>query len=410
MSIYSTSVALPYILFACIQIFCSYCVPKQNYGRLTQKTLYVYGILFSYVSFLIFFGLRGGIFSDWYSYKLVFDKCPTLPDALFRHKKFPVESLYMEIGFRYYVAFFKTFLRNYFIFQSIDFFIDFLFLQQAFNFFLEKKDYSLFFSCLLALDGVYIFFIILRNAKVIVLFLYSLKYFGMKRYFWYFFLNFIGFFFHSSAIIYVIIFPILFSKCNRKLVLLLYVFGNIVYILDISFANVLLSFLADSVGGSLGTMGKLMARYTRIFNDSMRGINIGYLEKNIYFLLVFFSQKRVLSIKPECKSLYILFYCYMFLYLYFSDSRAFIERLAIMFSCSLWFLLPSIYNTLKPSREKTLFKLLFQMYVTMKVFMNQRIIAGKYYFAFQMTDGQVKESKKIIELCNKVVMKGRKQS
>ena len=82
--------------------------------------------IFSLLLLILFFGLRGYIGYDWYSYKPNFDKMVTIGELL----KGNTQVLYSgyELGFQIYTSFIKTLTNNYFIYNFINVSVDFIIL------------------------------------------------------------------------------------------------------------------------------------------------------------------------------------------------------------------------------------------------------------------------------------------
>ena len=323
-----------------------------------------------------------------------------------KKEHFPIESLYMEIGFRYYLSIFKLFISNYFLFQFFDFIINFYLLYKSFKFFLEIENSALFLIFLTAIDGIDLFFNIMRNCRAEFLFLFSLTKLYDKKYLKYLLLNIIGCLFHSSAILYLFVTPFFIKKINRIFIFFVYIFGLFIFVINIELSNLILEILVNLIGKD-NSIGKLIYRYMIDFNDSMRGINMGFIEKNIFFFIVFLNESKLRKLKSFNSYLINIFYLYIFTYLYFSDSRAFIDRVILLFSFSIWFLLPQVLYTIKNKDFRFLLRCYFYLYSLLKVYVSRQIITGKYNTVFDTSEAELKKYKEIDLYCTRKLMKGR---
>ena len=132
--------------------------------------------IFSLLLLILFFGLRGYIGYDWYSYKPNFDKMVTIGELLKGNTQV-LHSGY-ELGFQIYTSFIKTLTNNYFIYNFINVSVDFIILYFVIKRFSKYPILSL--LLFFGIYGVALEIDMIRNAKSIMLFLLSIKYIAIS--------------------------------------------------------------------------------------------------------------------------------------------------------------------------------------------------------------------------------------
>ena len=289
--------------------------------------------IFSLLLLILFFGLRGYIGYDWYSYKPNFDKMVTIGELLKGNTQV-LHSGY-ELGFQIYTSFIKTLTNNYFIYNFINVSVDFIILYFVIKRFSKYPILSLllFFS----IYGVALEIDMIRNAKSIMLFLLSIKYIEERKILNFGALNILGILFHYSSIFYLPMYFILNIKWNKKFILFLFILGNIYYLSDIRIVMRIIkeynTFLPTGIGA------KLSGYFSIIPLDFPLGFSLYYFERVIMFLLCWFVSDNLKNKKYGniiLNSLYIS----IFFFLYLSEFSIVAMRFGLLFIYSYWFILP----------------------------------------------------------------------
>ena len=155
--------------------------------------------IFSLLLLILFFGLRGYIGYDWYSYKPNFDKMVTIGELL----KGNTQVLYSgyELGFQIYTSFIKTLTNNYFIYNFINVSVDFIILYFVIKRFSKYPILSL--LLFFGIYGVALEIDMIRNAKSIMLFLLSIKYIEERKILNFGVLNILGILFLPVLLLYI---------------------------------------------------------------------------------------------------------------------------------------------------------------------------------------------------------------
>lgn len=297
----------------------------------TRERLFI----FSLILLILFFGLRGYIGYDWYSYKPNFDRVATLREIL--RGNFQTLFSGYEVGFQLYTSIIRTFTENYFVYNFINSLIDILILA------LVLKRYSKYpLLSLLLFFGVYGLALeidMLRNAKSIMLFLLSIKYIERREILKFGALNILGILFHSSSILYLPMYFILNIRWNRKLILALFILGNIYYLSDIRIVMRVIKEYNNILPTGLGA--RLSGYFNIIPLDFPLGFTPYYFERVVSFLLAWGVSENLKEKKYGnimLNSLYIS----IFFFLYFSEFSIVAMRFGLLFIYSYWFIFPMI--------------------------------------------------------------------
>ena len=382
---YSIYYSIPYLFIFFIFLILSFRVTPISIGNTTNNIelsfKYVRFLIFPAI-FLIFFGFRGYIYTDWVSYVTFYNKCPTFFSGTESIKFFLTKSMYAivgwEKGFILLSIFLKSITFTYFTWQFLLVFIDFIILIRFIHNYLYN---NVIFGMVLFFiyGGIVLEFNLLRNSKAIMLFLLSIPYLEKRKFFPYFTINLIGIFFHVSAIIYIPLYFVLNKDFNRKIILFMFFLGSILFILRFHFLNSLLTPLLDAF--HLGRISKSVKNYLL---GQPYTLTFSFLQRIIEFLFVFFIVNKVLPYK-KYKIFYNSFYLYHFIYLFMYESLVFVERFPILFIFSYWILIGNYYKFV--NRNKKLFCIFFISSIALLTLVkgNSRIIClyDNYLFGYK---------------------------
>lgn len=291
--------------------------------------------IFSLLLLILFFGLRGYIGYDWYSYKPNFDKMVTIGE-LFKGNTQVLHSGY-ELGFQIYTSFIKTLTNNYFIYNFINVLVDFIILYFVIKRFSKYTILSL--LLFFGIYGVALEIDMIRNAKSIMLFLLSIKYIEERKILNFGVLNILGILFHYSSILYLPMYFILNIKWNKKFILFLFILGNVYYLSDIRIVMRIIKEYNTLLPTGIGA--KLSGYFSIIPLDFPLGFSLYYFERVIIFLLCWFVSDNLKNKKYGnimLNSLYIS----IFFFLYLSEFSIVAMRFGLLFIYSYWFILPML--------------------------------------------------------------------
>lgn len=337
------------VFICCLPI----CKAQANNIEINKSVL----MLQKYVLFILplfFVGCRGFLFTDWMSYYPFFYNAPTIFDNAKEINSY-LGYLNWEKGFIWFTIFFKSFFNNYFFFQFFSFLIDYIILIQFFKNNVEKDlSWAIFF--LFLFEGFQIEINLLRNTKAMMLFFISLKYLKQRKIIPYLLLNICGIFFHTSALFFLLLYFILPLKYNRKLIFSLYFIGIIFCILNFQWIPALLKHLLPF----LGFNKRLVILINSYMQDAGgRSISIGFLERILSFILVFYYENKILKLNEKYRIYINAFYIYTLLFLFGNSFSIIYQRIGLLFVFSYWIVYPLILKVCSIKRKKILLFIIF---------------------------------------------------
>lgn len=298
-------------------------------SREFKRNIYIFliGIL------VAFFGTRGYIGYDWYSYIPSFEKSQNIIELV----KNGFIAGGFEKGFQVYCAGIKLFTDNYLIFNFINTLIDFIILYFIFKRYSKYPIFALFIY--FGVYGVAFEIDMIRNLKSILLFILSIKYIEDRKIMPFIALNLLGFFFHSSSLIYFPMYFLLKINWNRLFIFVVFILGNIYYLLDKRLIIKNIGSLANMLPGSIG---KKVSVYISIVPDYFPlGVTLFYFERIIIFILVFLMLNR-LSEKRYGTIFANSLFLSVFIFLFGAEFSVLTLRIGILFVYSYWFILPML--------------------------------------------------------------------
>jgi hypothetical protein len=317
------------------------------------------------ISMTIFFiAFRAYIYADWVFYESFYEKVPSLLDGFKKVGSHLNRGI--DPGFVLYVSFCKVFFPDYLPFQAISSIVDIIILYYFFKHYIPDNiamGFAAFYVW-----GLYLEIDLLRNVKAVMLFLISIKYLRLKKIIPYMLLNLAGTLFHISSLFYIPVYFIINFKYHRIIIFSAWLAGNTIFICRIKWMADILSFAETAL--SIPRVSFLIQRYgSHAVYSSPYGISLGYIERQLTFLLVFFLQDKLIISNKNNHIFINLVYIYSFIYLYFSEMFILTARIPQLFLCSYWVLYPGIYKILK-KEKKYLFLCLFLLYGVMRIAYN----------------------------------------
>lgn len=333
-------------------------VPKQA-GSIQYNYLPRYSII---VFLLFFIGCRGFIVTDWVSYYPYYEKVPSLFDS--DVGRF-INLWPWEKGFILYSVILKTVSSNYFVFQFISFLIDLLVWNYIFKRYVDSRYYAMAFLLFFVFQGFVIEVNLLRNSKAFMLFLLSLKYIRQKKPVKYFLMILAAVFFHVSSIVYFPMYFILNKKFSKRILITLFVFGNIIYFFHIKWIAQILKCVGPLLGNS--RIGSMIRAYGLISGEfSSYSFGIGFLERFFTFCIAAGFQDKILKKDKSLLPFLNMLYIFLLIYLYLSEVGVLVERISLLFVFGYYIVYPAVYGCLKRA-NKILFLVCLIIYSILKM-------------------------------------------
>lgn len=361
---YNVSYCFPYLLVFISLALCSIPVYQKDFK--TLKLTHNKAVQYYFVGMILFFfiGLRGFLFTDFVNYYPFFEECPSLWSSETEVTDFfnsPIWGPY-EKGFVYFTMLIKSIFPNYFFFQCVFSTIDLIVLYKFFKM-NNGQGWVFCFLIFFIFNGLPLEFNLIRNSKSIMLFLLSINYLKERKVIKYLLLNILGFFFHSSAVFYILFTPFYYLKFPRKLLLSFWCIGIVMFFLHIEWCSEILYFVSSFFPGRMSYLIKVYINT----NKGIFGFSIGFLERAFTFLLMYyFAFKKGWYSERGNRIFFNCIFLYLFLYLYFTELQIVQDRIGMLFVFSYWILYPKIYFNIKTS-WKAVFLSLFLIYGCLKI-------------------------------------------
>lgn len=323
------------------------------------------------VLLLIFFGLRGFIYSDWLPYYECFLYSPTIYDGYSAVKRFFV-NYYFEKGYLLLNILVKSIFNNWYFFQFVNYSIDFFILYHFFRNTVPNH-IILCFCFYFIFSGLFMEINLMRNIKSIMIFICSLKYIRQKKFMPYLLLNILGIFFHITAAIFLPLYFILNKKINKKYLFFIFILGNLIFLANIPLAKTIIGLIGKLLFGRLASMAISYLDYKATATGN--GLSIGCLERTFTFIIMYKNYNRIM----ENDNNLIFYNCliiYLFVNLFFADMSIITDRVSILFIFSYWVLYPQIYE-LQNRQNKIAFLIILLIYSVLKMISgNQTLICA----------------------------------
>jgi hypothetical protein len=207
--------------------------------------------------------------------------------------------------------------------------------------------------------GIYYEIEAIRNARAVMLYLISLKYYHEKKYLLFTIINIIAFGFHITVVFLYVGTFLSFAFSNKKIVFLFFLIGAILLLLGIGVGNKLATSIAITIPGRVGSRARL---YLSLLEYStFRGISVGYIERVMSFIFIFWNADKLVDTDKRLKVIINLFYIYIFICLFFSDITIVYERIASLFKIPYWILFPLAYKQLRKNGKIVFLVLLISL-------------------------------------------------
>jgi len=379
MPVSSINYSIPYLLYLLVLVGLAFVELRRLKYELDTRYIRWAVIL----SFLVFFGLRGFVFTDWIIYSKLFEVMPTFWEGGLESLRTVTEvfeadvevgAAGYEMGFILSTFLFKSLIPNYFVWVFVNTLVDIWLL----DLFIRRYSpyYVLSFVVFVAMGGLIIECNLMRNVKAILLFMVSLKYIEERRLLPYLALNLLGAMFHSSAIIFIPLYFFLHKTLPRWLLWTVFVVGNVIFLLKISYLQPLLVGLAEVLGGRLGVQIKIY--FALDMYNQPYGISLGYIERVATFLLLILLHRPLVALNNRNNLIINCYVIYFILFFFFSEVMIAVERLTLLFVFSYWVLYPLMYQLIKDTVIKWVSMIILVLFCSAKTITTSSSIFSRY--------------------------------
>ncbi len=321
------------------------------------------------LAYLLFFGLRGFIGWDWVNYYPLFDTIPRI-DAIHTFKEGD-----FELGFIYFTSIIKTINPDFHFFIFINSLITTLLMHIFLKRYVPIKYYAFAFLMFIVMEGLTLELNLIRNIKSILLFLISLKYIENRNLIKFLLLNILGLLFHWSAVFYLPLYFFLHKRMNLVVFIVIFIVGNIIYLLQIEYIKPFIKFVAPLFGEVAESRAESYLK-SSIFG-SQYGITLGYIERVATSLLIMFYYQKLLE-KSKSNVLFVnSFIIFFIVYFYFSEITVIVNRVGILFIFTYWILWSQVI-ILAERQIKIALLIFFSVYLNVRIISMTNNILYKY--------------------------------
>lgn len=315
-----------------------------------------------FLSLISVFFSRG--FIDFPPYKIFYENIEPLYQVVIGYNDyFFYNPLHFELGYTILNSFLKMFTDHVEVLYVLS---NFFILLVIYVFFKGK---SLNFFKLLLPYLVFVFIItqvtIIRQAIAITIFFYCVRYIVEGNFTKYFFGTLIGFLFHRSALLLLLVYFIVRKNYSTKVLVGVFLVGILIYLQLFHFSfltmvNVIVSYLPSDVG-------RKASFFTAELKDFVVGSRLtpGIFENVGVFILLVWVRKRLIekelwgNFLNVCFNLSII---YIFIYIYFFEFTNIIYRLMYYFVFFKFFIIVRYTESLEIKNNRILGQLLLVIY------------------------------------------------
>lgn len=312
---------LPYILLALF-----YAAMGYLYHRAPDEQQRCYVNVGSLLAFVLFFGFRGFLLTDWMSYYPYYHDLEWA-DIL---NYFDPNELGLEPGFAVLCMVCKTLSAGSYHF--LEFSVTCMVLGLLYRF---SRNYttniSLVLMLFLAFNGVSIICNLLRNTIAIGIFLNALPYLEQRRPLPYFGLCLLAMMFHVSALIYLPVYFFLHLFPNRWIYLGVFIVANVAFITRFSIVVQILDLM-----GLSGEAAMKADAYTGKMTSSLAVFSIGYLERLLTGTLIILYHDKLKELHNGSGVIVNGVFLYLIMFFFFSEFDVLAHRISNLFIFGYW--------------------------------------------------------------------------
>lgn len=301
--------SFPYLILILIYIIIFFGENSNKKKDISNKRIR----LVSAFIFLIFFGFRGYVGSDWLNYDYYYSETSL--------RSWTVQDY--ELGFSFVAKLFHDcgFSYHYFVF--------FITLIQVllWNRFLKTQSNQIALSYIILISLFPLLVIdLLRNLTSILIAIQAIEYINKNKKIKAAIVILLSVLFHTTGVFFFLLFLLNRKYFKRGILIVALFLGIIVYVLQFNFFNSIITFIGQHLGGRLQYLASSVTE-----SDKTYGLRYGILEKLFILFLVLINYNRIVNNKLIKPIYFNGFFCYCFLLLYFSTSDTIINRFSLLF-------------------------------------------------------------------------------
>lgn len=353
--------SVPYLLYYSFLLYLYYLQQKKKNFQRQVSAPKNYEAL-ALISYILFFGLRGYVFTDCFQYHEFYEKVGSFSSVMEASELSLYEPGYVLANiFLYYICDEPFFFQ--FIWTFIDVILLYVILKRE-----TGKYFLLAFAFLIPFfEGVQMN--LFRNIKAILIFFWAIKYIREKQMIKYLLAILLAMTFHLTAVLYI---PFYFfvNKHIPKTMLVISCVAVAFYFIGLS------SLFSDMV--YIGVlMGGKFDRITNSYIDSAEsvGFTFGFIYR-LFLLIYFLCLYKKLSNKNQVMlNVAIIYICCN---IFFNDVRVMRDRFAALFALSLPCIIPYVSPSINVQKQKRNFIILNMLFTFAYTYVQNSSIPAKY--------------------------------
>ncbi|MDD3165981.1 MAG: EpsG family protein [Bacteroidales bacterium] len=335
--------------------------------------------------YLIFFGLRGFVLTDWYQYYAIFENLPTIWDGgLAGIKDDLVLEMYetdenlgvsgMEPLFMYLTIALKSIVPNYFVWVFINTAFDLLILDG----FIRRYSSYYSFSILLffVFGGLIIQINLMRNIKALLLFLVSIRFIEERRFIPFLLLNLLGLGFHTTALFFFPLYFVLHREISVRWMWIILIIGLSLVLFQVQYIKPILLKLADMIGGRLSVQIKIY--FALDFYSQAYGLSLGFLERAFTYVVIIINYDKLIKQNRSNVIFINVFTIYFIVNSFFTEMFIIVDRVSMLFIFAYWILYAELILLVKDKVLKWFWFSLVIFYGALKLIVMNSNIFSKY--------------------------------
>jgi len=356
-------IAIPYLLLFVFYLYWSFLFRNQYASiiEINPQKIY-YTDIVVIIIYLIFYGLRGFIFTDCFQYYDLFT------DLYKTSSEVDYVNFTFEPGYIFCNMIIHTFTEDFFVFQFIWTLLDVVLLTKI----LKRETpecFLLAFALLIPFfDGIQMN--LFRNIKGILIAFYAFRYIYERNFKKYLFFIIIATSIHISSIIF---FPLYFfvGKNLRKLFVLLCATSIVLYFSNLDFFNELFFVIGLYTGE--GKIDKVMNSYIESQNGG--GFTLGFVFRLLMMLALLYkyetlSKKNVIVLNV---ALLYLISCTAF-----NSILVMRDRFGQLFALAMPCILPYVFSSIEQLQRKRNFIIVVLLFLLGQVYVQHNNLAAQY--------------------------------
>jgi len=310
--------------------------------------------------FVLFFGFRGFIGTDWTTYYVAYDKCDINDLTL---NVFQSSDITYEPGYTLLELLCNSIHLSFQGFVLVCCLINTVLLFR----FLHKRIDNLPLGLLLyiCMGGFVMSTNLMRNSIAILLFANAIEYLFERKPIPYFSLCILALTFHVSSIFYFPLYFFFHKRCTKWVFLGLFIAGNIVFLTHFKLVSLILT---NTVGLIVPKLSGMIEAYTEGgYGDLATGISIGYLERLLTGILIFCYYDKLCEIRKENAIFINSYIAYFIFFFYFSEFAIMSGRLSNLFTYFYWIIWIDLLYCFSIDNNRYLFIAFLTIYCIMKM-------------------------------------------